>query len=109
MSGPNDDFGRVMSVDISRSGNIFVADDLNRHVVVFGPTGEFIRHLGRQGKGPESSRVPGSSLPIHRTVSSSGTRALPVSLSSARIYPMYVTFELLHIGSLIASISCLTA
>jgi|GEM_PF-2904540 len=58
MSGPNDDFGRVMSVDISRSGNIFVADDLNRHVVVFGPTGEFIRHLGRQGKGPGEFESP---------------------------------------------------
>lgn len=58
MSGPNDDFGRIMSVDISRSGKVLVADDLNHRVAVFGPEGEFIRNLGRRGKGPGEFESP---------------------------------------------------
>lgn len=50
--GEHDSFGRVSDVALDRRGRVYVADDLNHHVAVFGSDGRFIANLGRQGSGP---------------------------------------------------------
>ena len=50
--GAHDSFGRVTDVAFDRRGRVYVADDLNHHVVVFGPDGRFIATVGREGSGP---------------------------------------------------------
>ncbi len=44
--------GRVTSVAADSRGMVYVADDLPPSVRVFGPTGEFVAWIGREGQGP---------------------------------------------------------
>lgn len=55
--GP-DALGRVMGAAFDGRGRIFVADDQNHRVSVFGPDGKLVRHLGRQGGGPGEFQSP---------------------------------------------------
>ncbi len=50
--GAHDSFGRVADVAFDRRGRVYVADDLNHRVAVFGPDGRFIATVGREGSGP---------------------------------------------------------
>jgi hypothetical protein len=58
LSGENDAFGRVMDATLDHRGRLFVADDRNHHVVVFGPRGEYVASIGRQGAGPGEFQAP---------------------------------------------------
>ena len=45
-------FSQISGIDINSAGQIFVADTDAVQVFVFSETGEFIRIIGREGKGP---------------------------------------------------------
>jgi hypothetical protein len=47
----------LLSVD--RDGRFYVADLRNRRVMMYAPSGEFIRQIGRQGQGPGEYAYPG--------------------------------------------------
>ena len=49
---PNGLFYRPSSVVAADSGTIYVADNGNKRIQVFGPDGAYIRALGREGQGP---------------------------------------------------------
>ena len=45
-------FNRIRAIVLQSSGRLVVANTGNRELCVFGPTGEFLHRLGRQGAGP---------------------------------------------------------
>jgi hypothetical protein len=45
-------FGQIAEVVVDSIGNIYVLDDLNHVLRVFGPEGRLITAIGRQGNGP---------------------------------------------------------
>ena len=49
-------FGRVSSLTVDTSGNLFVLDDLNQEIRVFGPEGHHRSSFGRRGQGPGEFR-----------------------------------------------------
>ena len=51
-TGTPDEFGRVVSALVSPDSEVFVADQLNNEVRVFGLDGEHRRTFGRAGQGP---------------------------------------------------------
>lgn len=51
-SGSPEEFGRVSSVAIGPNEEVFVADDINHEVRVFGLDGAHHRTFGREGEGP---------------------------------------------------------
>ena len=51
-TGSPDEFGRVSSVALGPNEEVFVADDLNHEVKVFGLDGAHLRTFGREGEGP---------------------------------------------------------
>jgi len=51
-TGSPDEFGRVSSVALGPNEEIFVADDLNHEVKVFGLDGAHLQTFGREGEGP---------------------------------------------------------
>jgi hypothetical protein len=51
-------FNRVRSLLLDAAGRVYVVDNGNRAVLVFGPDGEFERQLGREGAGPGEYRDP---------------------------------------------------
>lgn len=53
-----DALGRVMGAAFDGRGRIFVADDVNQRVSVFGADGRLLRHLGRSGRGPGEFERP---------------------------------------------------
>ncbi|MEJ7811846.1 MAG: 6-bladed beta-propeller [Gemmatimonadaceae bacterium] len=52
-------FGHVIGVAASRSGQIYVLDILERNVKVFDASGKFLRTFGRPGQGPGEFELPG--------------------------------------------------
>ncbi len=52
-------FGDIRSVAADRTGRIYVADRMGSTVRVYDPDGTFLRHLGREGRGPGEYRWPG--------------------------------------------------
>ncbi len=51
-------FGRVRSVLLDDDGGVFVGDELEHHIKVFDPLGQYVRTIGREGAGPgEFTRV----------------------------------------------------
>lgn len=54
--GAPDEFGRVSAVALGPDGNVFVADDRNNEVRVFGLDGAHRRTFGRDGEGPGEFR-----------------------------------------------------
>ena len=55
-TGSPDEFGRVSSVVLGPDDEVYVADDLNREVKVFGLDGVHRRTFGREGEGPGEFR-----------------------------------------------------
>lgn len=55
--GP-DVFGRVAAIEVDRLGRIYVLDEKNFRVAVFGPEGQSIRTMGRKGQGPGEFERP---------------------------------------------------
>lgn len=43
---------RPMNLVVDKEGHIFIADNQDQSIKVFGPDGEFIRSIGRKGEGP---------------------------------------------------------
>lgn len=48
--------GSVEDVAVSSDGTIYVSDSSPRTVRVFDPQGDFLRHIGREGQGPDEYR-----------------------------------------------------
>jgi len=48
----DDEFGRITSVGLSPSGDLFVADQLRSEIRAFGPDGQLKLVIGRRGQGP---------------------------------------------------------
>jgi hypothetical protein len=55
-SGKTGEFGGA-KVAVFSTGNIAIYDALSRELRVFGQRGEFLRVIGRRGRGPESFRL----------------------------------------------------
>ena len=53
-------FGGVGAVVANAQGNIFVGDVIRNEILVFTPTGEHLRTIGREGAGPGEYRSPRS-------------------------------------------------
>lgn len=51
-------FGGV-SVDADGAGNVYVLDNGNARIQVFGPDGRFVRSIGSEGEGPGEFQIPG--------------------------------------------------
>jgi hypothetical protein len=51
-------FGEIAGVAFDASDNLYVLDRPNARVMVYGPTGRFIRQIGRKGQGPGELTVP---------------------------------------------------
>lgn len=51
-------FGSISSVQIGPDGNVYVLDQQKSEVLVFGPAGEFLHTLSREGEGPGECRRP---------------------------------------------------
>ena len=51
-----DEFGRVSAVALGPDGTVFVADDANSEIRVFGLDGAHLRTFGRDGEGPGEFR-----------------------------------------------------
>lgn len=51
-------FGEIAGVAFDASDNLYVLDRSNARVMVYGPTGRFIRQIGRKGQGPGELTVP---------------------------------------------------
>lgn len=51
-------FGAVASVAFDGEENLYVLDRAGYRVLVFGPTGEFLRQFGKQGGGPGELQAP---------------------------------------------------
>jgi len=51
-------FGGV-KVDADGSGNLYVLDNGNARIQVFGKDGSFLRSIGREGEGPGEFQIPG--------------------------------------------------
>lgn len=49
---PEYQFYRPRGVDLDSAGNAYVLDDGNHRIQVFGPDGDYLRTIGRQGQGP---------------------------------------------------------
>lgn len=49
---PELQFGQISGMDVDSDGRIFVIDQQASEVRVFGPSGEFIAAMGKQGSGP---------------------------------------------------------
>ena len=55
---PNTSFYRPIAVVAAANGNIFVVENGNTRVQMFGPDGEFLATLGKQGQGPGEFQMP---------------------------------------------------
>jgi len=51
-------FGYIESMALAPNGELFVLDDLNKRILVFGPEGRFLATFGRAGDGPGEFRFP---------------------------------------------------
>ncbi|HZG43913.1 MAG TPA: 6-bladed beta-propeller [Longimicrobium sp.] len=51
-------FGEIAGVAFDASDNLYVLDRPNARVMVYGPTGRFLRKIGRKGQGPGELTVP---------------------------------------------------
>ncbi|HEY0021308.1 MAG TPA: 6-bladed beta-propeller [Longimicrobium sp.] len=51
-------FGEIAGVAFDASDNLYVLDRPNARVMVYGPTGRFLRQIGRKGQGPGELTVP---------------------------------------------------
>jgi hypothetical protein len=51
-------FSSVPAVAFDAESNLYVLDQGNARVLVFGPTGRFVRQIGRHGEGPGELRIP---------------------------------------------------
>lgn len=51
-------FPRGASLTVDPAGNLFVADGGNRRVMMYDPTGKYVRMIGRQGQGPGEFAFP---------------------------------------------------
>lgn len=58
LDGPHDGFGQIADVALDRNGRVYVADDANHRVAVFGRDGAFVANVGREGAGPGEFRNP---------------------------------------------------
>src|SRR3954470_11242948 len=58
LDGPHDGFGPIADVTLDRNGRVYVADDANHRVAVFGRDGAFVATIGREGAGPGEFRNP---------------------------------------------------
>jgi len=59
-----DVFAGVNAVMFDRSGNLYVLDRDNAHVVVFGADGKILRTVGKRGEGPGELGIPMSMTPL---------------------------------------------
>jgi hypothetical protein len=56
-------FGLVQSIDVSKSGDIYISDWYTKNIRVFDINGNLTDTIGREGKGPgEFSKIDGSAL-----------------------------------------------
>lgn len=53
-----DAFGRIMDVALGTGGRLYIADDLNHRVSVYGVDGKLIRQVGNRGQGPGEFESP---------------------------------------------------
>ncbi|HEU0015263.1 MAG TPA: 6-bladed beta-propeller [Longimicrobium sp.] len=53
-------FGSISGVAFDAQDNLYVLDRQNARVMVYGPTGRFLRQIGREGAGPGELQVPTS-------------------------------------------------
>jgi hypothetical protein len=51
-------FGRIASVAADHNGNLFILDVIRDEVLVFSPSGEYLRMVGQQGPGPGEYQNP---------------------------------------------------
>src|SRR3982751_2447801 len=49
LDGQHDGFGQIADVTLDRNGRVYVADDANHRVAVFGRDGSFVATVGREG------------------------------------------------------------
>ena len=59
---PNTSFYRPIAVVAADNGNIFVVENGNARVQMFGPDGGFLKTLGQRGQGPGEFQMPMASL-----------------------------------------------
>lgn len=81
-------FGDVTSVAADQQGRIYVADRLSPSVRAFGPDGEFMAWIGREGEGPGEFTWPVDILPAaDGTLFVRGSRITTFATSAMSAYP----------------------
>ncbi|WP_420463342.1 M56 family metallopeptidase [Candidatus Palauibacter sp.] len=81
-------FGDVTSVAADRQGRIYVADRISPSVRAFGPDGEFMAWIGREGEGPGEFTWPVDILPAaDGTLFVRGSRITTFATSASSAYP----------------------
>ena len=97
-------FGHVTSVAADQHGKIYVADRLSPSVRVFGPDGEFMAWIGREGEGPGEFASPADILVAAdgklfvrglriTTFAASGSSEYPDSVVDTWRIPPYPNFD----------------
>ncbi|WP_420633965.1 M56 family metallopeptidase [Candidatus Palauibacter sp.] len=80
--------GDVTSVAADQQGRLYVADRLSPSVRVFGPDGEFMAWIGREGEGPGEFTWPVDILPAaDGTLFVRGSRITTFATSASSAYP----------------------
>ncbi len=81
-------FGDVTSVAADQQGRIYVADRLSPSVRAFGPDGEFMAWIGREGEGPGEFTWPVDILPAADGILFvRGSRITTFATSASSAYP----------------------
>ncbi|MBD3277194.1 MAG: hypothetical protein GF388_02750, partial [Candidatus Aegiribacteria sp.] len=59
MGDSNYVFGTISDAIVLDSGNIVILDEASRSAMMYGPAGDFIRRIAREGSGPGELITPG--------------------------------------------------
>ena len=51
-------FSQIRSIDVDKSGRIYILDQGEAHVYVFDPDGNYIKSIGKKGQGPGELHMP---------------------------------------------------
>ncbi len=100
-------FGDVGDIGFDGAGNLYVLDRQVEHIVVAGPTGEFVRELGRKGEGPgEFEEVHGLAVKRDGGAIVTDSRRLVFHIFQAdgrveRTVRMDFTVDVLRIGNFV--------
>jgi DNA-binding beta-propeller fold protein YncE len=61
-------FSNIMAIDVDRDGNIYVCDAISSSIKKFDSEGNFVKSIGRLGKGPGEFEFPTSFVVLDDTL-----------------------------------------